>query len=105
MLTPEAREKASAARRARPTRRQKMAAYAETFAQQRKEFPRMALPLIDQAEQGSFPAAIKLMCLDCTCWQRKEIRDCVIVRCPLYPHRPYQRVKGQYPNDPQPHSE
>jgi hypothetical protein len=61
---------------------------------------RMALPIIDQAEKGSLPAAIKLMCLDCTCWQRKEIRDCEIVRCPMYPHRPYQRLKGRNTDDP-----
>ena len=74
----------------RPSRRAKMAAYSETFATQRREFPAIALPLIDQAEGGSLTAAVKLMCLDCTCWQRAEIRDCTIARCPLYPHRPYQ---------------
>jgi hypothetical protein len=77
-----------------------MAAFAETFAQQRRLFPRMALPIIDQAEKGSLPAAIKLTCLYCTCWQKKEIRDCEIVRCPLYPHRPYQQMKGKTPTDP-----
>jgi hypothetical protein len=90
MLTQESREKAKEARRAKPTRREKMANFGETFAVQRREFPRMALSIISQAEKGSLPAAIKLMCLDCCCWERKEIRDCVIVGCPLYPHRPYQ---------------
>jgi hypothetical protein len=50
----------------------------------------MALPMIDKAEAGSVPAAIKLACLDCSGWQRQEVRDCVIVGCPLYPHRPFQ---------------
>jgi hypothetical protein len=55
---------------------------------------RIALPLIEQAEAGSLPAAIKLMCLDCSGWERNDVRDCVIDWCPLYPHRPYQEVKG-----------
>jgi hypothetical protein len=77
-----------------------MAAFTETFAQQRRLFPRMALPIIAQAEKGSLPAAVKLTCLECTCWQKKEIRDCEIRRCPLYPHRPFQRLKGRKTNEP-----
>jgi hypothetical protein len=100
MLTPEAREKARAARKTAPTRRQKMQAFTATFAEQRRRFPKMALPIIDQEEQGSLPAAIKLMCLDCSNFVRQEVRDCVISWCPLYPHRPYQRIKGRNPNDP-----
>ncbi len=100
MFTPEDREKAKEARRARPSRRDKMTAYTGTFAAQRKRFPRIALPMIDQAEKGSLPAAIKLMCLDCCAWEKREVRDCVIHWCPLYPHRPYQRIGGRNPNDP-----
>ncbi len=100
MLTSSAREKAKEARRARRTRREKMTAFAQTFAAQRADFPRMALPIIRRAEKGSLPDAIKLKCLDCVAFERKEIRDCVIVSCPLYPHRPYQRIKGKNPNDP-----
>lgn len=100
MLTPEDRAKAAAARRARPTQRQKMAAHPGTFAQMRKNFPRFALPIIDQAEAGSRTAAIKLLCLDCSGMQRKEVRDCRNTGCPLYPQRPYQDLKGRNPNDP-----
>jgi hypothetical protein len=100
MLTPESREKAKEARQSKPTRRQKMRDYASTFAAQRIEFPLMALSIIQRAEKGSLPDAIKLKCLDCAGWERKEIRDCVIVVCPLYPHRPYQDAKGRNPNDP-----
>jgi len=77
-----------------------MLAFASTFAAQRTEFPRIALPIIQRAEKGSLPDAIKLKCLDCAGWERKEVRDCVIVACPLYPHRPYQQAKGKNPNDP-----
>jgi hypothetical protein len=100
MLTPRAREKAREARQAKPTRRERMGNYAATFAAQRTEFPRMALPIIQRAERGSLPDAIKLKCLDCAGWERKEVRDCVILACPLYPHRPYQQAKGKNPNDP-----
>jgi hypothetical protein len=79
-----------------------MSAFAATFAEQRKIFPRTALPIIAQAEQGSLPAAIKNMCLDCSAWVRQEVRDCVVVSCPLslFPHRPYQELKSRNPNDP-----
>jgi hypothetical protein len=100
MLTPESRERAKEARRARPTRKEKMLAFASTFEAQRTEFPKSALPIIQRAEKGSLPDAVKLKCLDCAGFERKEVRDCVIVACPLYPHRPYQRAKGKNPNDP-----
>ena len=31
--------------------------------------------------------AIRAKCMDCTCWQRVEIRQCTIKKCPLYPYR------------------
>ena len=31
--------------------------------------------------------AIRQMCKDCTCDQPKEIRNCIIINCPLYPYR------------------
>ena len=34
--------------------------------------------------------AIKAKCLDCTCWQPEEIKNCPAINCPLYKHRPYQ---------------
>jgi hypothetical protein len=100
MLTPEAREKAKQARRAKPTRAEKMKKFPDTFAEQRRRFPRTALPIIDQAEKkGSLPAAIKLTCLECANFVRQEVRDCTIVWCPLFPHRPYQNLKGRNSND------
>jgi hypothetical protein len=100
MFTPEDRKKALAARKARPTRAEQMAAFPTTFEKLRAQSPRMALPIIAQAEAGSMPAAVKLLCLDCSGWQRREVRDCAIVGCPMYPHRPYQRAEGKNPNDP-----
>ena len=31
--------------------------------------------------------AIRKKCLDCTCYQPKEIRLCPVVECALYPYR------------------
>ena len=31
--------------------------------------------------------AMRKKCLDCTCYQLKEIRLCPVVNCPLYPYR------------------
>jgi hypothetical protein len=36
--------------------------------------------------------AVKAKCLDCTCWQKKEIELCT-ADCPLYPYRPYGAKK------------
>ncbi len=35
-------------------------------------------------------AAVKAKCLDCCCWQRKEVQLCTAVTCPLWMYRPYQ---------------
>lgn len=48
------------------------------------------LPLVDKMEQGSLRAAIKMMCLQCTNFQKEEIKHCECVGCALYHIRPYQ---------------
>lgn len=35
-------------------------------------------------------AAVKAKCLDCCCWQRKEVELCTSVTCPLWRIRPFQ---------------
>jgi len=37
-------------------------------------------------------SAIRQKCLDCSCWQPKEVRECPIKYCSLYPFR-----FGKYP--------
>lgn len=43
-----------------------------------------------KAYSGSKANAVKAKCLDCTCDQREEIRDCRAFTCPLWKVRPYQ---------------
>lgn len=46
---------------------------------------------VQRAANGSLKARIKLMCLDCTNWQKKEIAVCENIACPLHDIRPYKR--------------
>lgn len=39
-------------------------------------------------------SALKMKCLDCSNYQPKEIRDCLISDCPLYNHRPFKRKEN-----------
>jgi len=34
--------------------------------------------------------AVKAACLQCACWQRKEVALCTVQICPLYPYRTYE---------------
>jgi len=31
--------------------------------------------------------AIRKKCLDCSYWQPKEVRECKVIKCPIYPYR------------------
>ena len=54
--------------------------------------------------------AIRKKCLDCTCYQPKEVRLCTIIDCPIYPyrfgHRPDEEtidtLKEFYAENPEP---
>ncbi len=35
--------------------------------------------------------AIKAKCLDCSCFDKEEVRNCSAKLCPLYKFRPYQK--------------
>lgn len=43
-----------------------------------------------KAYSGSKANAVKAKCLDCTCDQRDEIKNCKAYSCPLWKVRPYQ---------------
>ncbi len=48
---------------------------------------------LNRAANGSLKARVKLMCMDCTNWQKKEVAICENNQCPLHDVRPYKRDK------------
>jgi hypothetical protein len=65
----------------------------EQIAERRAQMPRSYRACYDKAVSGkSLRAAINSFCLECVCWQTKEIRLCTDLACPLWTVRPYQDV-------------
>lgn len=46
--------------------------------------------LVKRASKGSLKAAVILKCIDCACEDRKSIKECCVLSCPLWPFRPFQ---------------
>jgi len=44
----------------------------------------------------SLRAAVKAKCLDCMCWQAKEVKNCTVAACPCWEVRPY----AKHPKNP-----
>lgn len=40
--------------------------------------------------------AKRMRCMDCSCWQQTEVRECPARLCPLWPYRMGKRAKA-YP--------
>ena len=59
--------------------------------QRASQVPERALSTYLKAVRGrSLRAAADAFCMECVCWQRKEVRNCTSLACPLWPYRPYQ---------------
>lgn len=43
--------------------------------------------------KSSRVGALKAKCLDCSSYQREEVKNCAVVTCPLHKYRPYQGGK------------
>jgi len=37
----------------------------------------------------SMAAAVKAHCMECVCWDRREVALCTALACALYPYRPF----------------
>jgi len=64
--------------------------------------PRVYVNNYLKATRGkSLKAAVQAMCLECTGYQKLEVRDCTALACPLYAVRPYQtpRQRHTVPNE------
>lgn len=46
--------------------------------------------LVSKMQGGSLKAAVKLNCLNCSNYQREEIKHCECLECPLWTIRPYK---------------
>lgn len=70
-----------------------MLSQAERVKEHRKDVPRLHLQLYDRVMSGgrSRKDAIKLQCLECWAFVRKETEACDNFACPLFPLRPYQK--------------
>lgn len=63
----------------------------EKIAERRAQIPRAYRANYDRAIAGkSLRAAVNAQCLECVCWQRKEVTLCTDLACPLHAVRPYQ---------------
>ena len=45
-----------------------------------------------RANPTRMSVAIRTKCLDCSGWQMAEVRECVVVACPLWPFRMGRRA-------------
>jgi hypothetical protein len=70
-------------------RKVKLAKFAKEFAQMNVLYGE-AKHLVEAAQGGSLKAAVKLKCLECSGFQRVEVKECACTVCPLYPFRPFQ---------------
>lgn len=55
-----------------------------------KSVPETFLPLVERIVNGSVTSAVRLMCLQCSNFQRVEVKECQMTNCALYAFRPYQ---------------
>lgn len=55
-----------------------------------KATPEKYAPLIKKVANGSLKAVVKLNCLQCCNFQKKEVGLCTIVSCPAWGFRPYK---------------
>jgi hypothetical protein len=56
----------------------------------RRITPSAYLPIVDKIEAGSLKSMIHLHCLECTNYNKGEIRSCEIRSCSLWQKRPYK---------------
>ena len=89
------------ARSGRRPRSEKMKSFTPTFTEMRATYPVTLLPLIDRMEKGSLKAATTLKCLECSGFQRAEVRNCACPGCSLYPFRPGATELANLPETPE----
>ena len=71
-------------------RKERLKGFAGNFAKMRRLMPKKFHKFIDRAEKGSIKEAVRVKCLDCSHFEKKEIAHCKVKGCALFPYRPYQ---------------
>ncbi len=67
----------------------------EQAAERLQHMPRKYRATYRRAIKGrSLRASVNSQCLECVCWQSREVALCTDLGCPLYAVRPYQDVSG-----------
>lgn len=66
----------------------------EIVAQLKQRYPESLHSTIDRAASGSMKAAIKLNCIECSGFIKKEVALCQIQTCPMWTFRPYKNMKS-----------
>ena len=84
--------RAGLVRRSRGDKMASMPGAAKHFETLRQITPKSFHGLVEKVEKGSLTAAIKLMCIECMGFERKNVWDCRGYTCPMYLHRPYQKA-------------
>lgn len=56
--------------------------------------------VVAKIAKGSLRMAIKLKCLDCSNFQKKEVKNCPVTSCPLWAVRPFQDKPDEIINQP-----
>jgi len=70
----------------------------EMIARRCKQIPKLYRGIYEKAVTGkSRKAAMHAFCLECVCWQIKEVFLCTDLGCPLYPYRPISRASQGAP--------
>jgi hypothetical protein len=64
----------------------------EIVESMKKHFPENLHSTIDKAAAGSMKAAIKLNCIECSGFVKKEVALCQIQTCPMWTYRPYKNA-------------
>ena len=66
----------------------------EQIAQRRADMPKQYRKLYDRVVAGKASPrdAIKMQCLECFGWVKIEMVRCDSCACPLFGHRPYQKL-------------
>ena len=73
----------------------------EQIAERLRQMPKKYRATYRRATKGrSLRACINAQCLECVCWQSREVTLCTDLGCPLYAVRPYQDRAGSTPDEP-----